>query len=155
MGGCLLWSPGCGGFELRRGDSYKYRQAVVQPVHTLPASRTVLNLLVSPPARIYLVQPWEDTFLLSGWRRAASQQSQRWLKGPLPVGRTQRVCRDFTAGRSLTIQPSWKKTGAWICSVSIKLLKAIKVRPVHRWRVFISPFDFQQTLNCDLKSSDF
>lgn len=155
MEGCMLWSPGCGGFELRRGDSYKYRQAVVEPVHTLPTSRTVLHLLVSPSARIYLVQPWEDTFLLNGWRRAASQRSLRRHVGPLPVGRTQRVCRDFTAGRGLTIQPSWKKTGAWMCSVSIKLLKAIKVSPVHWRRVFISPFNFKQTLNSDLKSSDF
>lgn len=137
------------GGELRRDDSYKYRKAVVEPVHTLPASRTVLQRLFSPRARIYLVQPWEDTFLLNGWRRAASQQSWRQLVGLLPAGRTRRVCRDFTAGRSLTIQPSWKKTGAWMRSLSIKLLKAIKVSPVH-W-VFTSPFDFQQTLKKWLK----
>lgn len=78
------------------------------------------------------LQPWEDISLLNGWPRAASQQAQRLSPDPLPAGHIQRVCRVFTAGRSLRIHLSRKKTGARASkrSVSTKPLTAIKVSSV-------------------------
>ena len=113
----------------RRDAAYKYRRAVMGGQSRLlqdqdqdqdqdTASRPSPPLWIYPSGpNLSTLQPWEDTFLSSGWPRAASRPGPAPAPAPPPdpppVGRTPRVCRAFTANqRLLRVYQNRKRAGA-------------------------------------------
>lgn len=146
--------------DLRRDAAYKYRRAVMGGQSRLNQDQDQdqdTTSRPSPPLWIYpsgpnvsTLQPWEDTFLSSGWPRAASRPGPAPSPplDPPPVGRTPRVCRAFTADqRPLRVYQNRRRTGArtWTDSVcSTKPHTATtKVRPEQSehlcWSVSAAP----------------